>query len=539
MGYLRSLTAAFFFVLLSCLPAGAQEHHHAEMSTDGKLGSVSFPTSCSAGVKTQFERGVALLHSFGYDPAHKQFQKIEREDPSCAMAYWGDAMSFYHQLWDRPSPAALAEGWKLIQRAQATGAKTPRERGYIEAAAAFYGGDAKTTYEGRCDAYRMAMEKLHEQFPSDHEAAIFYALALVASPKADANDFAYRKQAVTILNAVLKDEPDHPGVAHYLIHACDNPEMAREGLPAARRYAQIAPASAHALHMPSHVFARLGMWQDDIQSNLASVAAAKKQGEVLNLTHALHFLEYAYLQTGQNSKARAAEEEAIAIPMKDYPTSELEYYHFVQVRLPTLFALETRDWKAAERLVPPRGAMPDFQAVVYWAHAVAAGHLRDLPAVQEAVAQYDRALEEVEKSSFAYVAEGMATSRDEAHAWLTFTQGKDGDALGLMSKSADKQDVAGKGEVDLPAREMLADMLRELHRPEEALIQYRRSLETDPNRFNALYGTARSAQAAQKPDLARSYYRRLLANGVDGNRPELAEARSYLQGAQSESAPAH
>ncbi len=518
-------------LLVAAFSANAfQEHHHADGQSSERLGTVSFTISCSPRIQSEFARGVALLHSFGYEAAEKVFQQIETEEPSCAMAYWGHAMTHYHQLWDRPSPADLAKGWALVKKAEAAGPKTKREQEYIETVAAFYRNGPKESFESRSDAYIQALEKLHQHFPDDHEAAIFYALSLVGSPHANDNDFADRKKAVSILNAVLKDEPDHPGVAHYLIHACDNPEMAQEGLPAARRYAQIAPGSAHALHMPSHIFARLGLWQDDIASNLESKAAAEKQGSTGNRAHAMDFLEYAYLQTGQSKKAKSIEEEGLSIPRKDFPEEIPGLFSYVQVHFPALFVLETRAWKDGEALKPPPDAAPDFQATIYWAQAIAAGHLHDIAAARAAVENYDRALDAVKKSAYAYVADEMTTTRDEAHAWLAFAEGNAAEGTRRLGKVADEQDKVGKGEVELPAREMLADMLLELHRPADAMTEYERSFKTDPNRFDALYGAARAAEAAGKPESAALYYKQLLANCPEGDRPELARDRSYLKG---------
>ncbi|MDQ2842146.1 MAG: hypothetical protein M3Y72_14125 [Acidobacteriota bacterium] len=519
-----SLALAFFVTR-----TGAQEHHHTEPASTDRLGHVSFPIACSANAQASFDRGVALLHSFGYSLAQQQFEAIEQQEPACAMAYWGDAMTRYHQLWDRPSEDQMAAGWALIQKAETAGPKTARERGYVAAAAAFYRSDSKLSFENRSAAYSRSLEKLHSAFPADHEAAIFYALSLIGSPDANDGDFADRKKAVAILNGILKEEPDHPGVAHYLIHACDNPEMAQEGLAAARRYAQIAPDAPHALHMPSHIFARRGLWQDDIESNLLSKAAAEKQRSTHDRVHAMDFLEYAYLQTGQDTKARAIEEEAVAIPKEDYAKDFVPYFFSMQVHLPALFALETRAWKDAEELTPPAGAAPDFQAGVYWAQAVAAGHLRDAPTARAAVEKYDAALDAVKKSSYAYVAAEMETTRDESHAWLAFAEGNDGEGTRLLSKVADEQDKVGKGEVELPAREMLADMLLESHRPAEALAEYERSRKIDPGRFNALYGAAQAARSADNPAAAQSYFKELLANCPDGDRPELALARKYLE----------
>jgi tetratricopeptide (TPR) repeat protein len=511
----------------------AKQHNHAAYPE--QLGSVSFPVSCTGMVQAPFERGVALLHSFEYEEAGKQFREVEQKDPTCAMAYWGEAMTFYHQLWDRPSEGDLKSGWKLVQKAQSLNRKTPRERGYIEAAAAFYRDDKddkSADYERRSMAYSETLRTLHHRYPNDHEAAVFYALSLLASPRTNDNNLAYRKKAVGVLNAVLSTDPNHPGVAHYLIHACDNPQMAKSGLPAARRYAQIAPASAHALHMPSHIFARLGLWQEDIQSNLASKAAAEKYGmAAMERIHAMQFLEYAYLQTGQDEKAKAVVADATRLRKQDFDGKMADFFYYVQAHFPATLVIETGDWKHAEALQTSPDATPDFQAVTYWARAVAAGHLRDVASARAAVEKFDKALEAVRQSPYAYVADQMATSRDESHAWLNFAEGEDKKAVQLLRPIADRQERIGKGEVELPAREMLAEMLLRMGRPQEALAEYVRSLKADPNRFGGLYGAALSAEIANQPQVAGLYYKRLLANCGDGmgpRRAEIARAKVYI-----------
>ncbi|MBV9407122.1 MAG: hypothetical protein JO211_17370, partial [Acidobacteriaceae bacterium] len=392
-------------LFLFCLPrVYAAQHQHpggSEPEPD-QLGTVSFATSCSPSVQAGFERGVALLHSFGYNNAAKQFREVEQQDPSCAIAYWGEAMTLYHQLWDRPSQSNLEAGWQLVQKAQAASAKNDRERLYVEAAAAFYRDPDNRSYESRSAAYSQALANLRDRYPEDREATAFYALSLIASPHADDDDFAYRKKAVAILETLYAAEPNHPGVAHYLIHACDNPEMAKQGLPAARRYAQIAPASPHAVHMPSHIFARLGLWQDDIQSNLASKAAAEKQSQTPDRLHAMLFLEYAYLQTGQDDQAKAIETEALQVPKQGFEGDREGYFYYAQVYFPALLALETKTWKNVLAVQPPAGAGPEYQAMVYWAQAVAAGHLHDAALARTAVMKYDAAFDAVRKTSHAY-----------------------------------------------------------------------------------------------------------------------------------------
>lgn len=475
------------------------------------LGTVSFPISCSAGVQIPFEHGVALLHSFEYNTASSQFREIEHREPDCAMAYWGEAMSLYHQLWDRPSKSDLEKGALLIQRAQAASPKTARERGYIQAAAAFY-NDPNITYDARVQAYSQALGQLHKQFPRDDEAAAFYALSLIASPHSSDNNFAYHHRAVSILNGVFARHPNHPGAAHYLIHACDNPQMAAEGLAAARRYAEIAPASPHAIHMPSHIFARLGLWHDDVQSNIASKRTAEQQHQTAARLHAMAFLQYAYLQLGDLSKAKAIETEAMNVPQSDYSASMKDSFYYTQEHFRGLYLLETRAWKDAESLPLDSQAPPDLQAQVFWTRAVAAGHLRDSSSAEAAVHNYDLSLEAVRKTSYAYVADEMKADTDEAHAWLAYAEGNLGQAKEILEATAAEQDRTGKRDVDLPAREMLADMLLDANRPAEALAEYRLSLNANPNRLHGMCGAAKAAEMARQPDNARMY-RNLIAKG--------------------------
>src|SRR5579864_1490804 len=500
-----------------------------------KLGTVSFPVSCAPATQKPFERGVALMHSFWYDEAEKQFKALEHEDPSCAMAYWGEAMSLLRQLVSRPEEPDLKRGLELIQRAQAMGgAKTQRERVYIDALVFFYRDWDKLDYEKRVEAYSRAMESVYEQYPKDQQAAVFFALSLLAW-SVDRDPLANPRKAIAILNQVFEENPDDPGAAHYLIHAADAPQLAQLGLPAARRYAQIAPAVPHALHMPSHIFARLGLWHEDIRSNLSSLAAARQHSAVHigaeNQIHAMEFLEYAYLQIGEDDKARAMV-ACFGRILRQNVTENLRssYFDGRIAYFPALYTLEMHRWKEAVALQPPAEVEPYNQAITYWARAVGAGHLRDLAAAQYAVSQYDAMLEATKKGTHAFRAKYMGTEQDEAHAWLAFLEGKNGDALGLLRGVADKQDVEGKGEVALPAREMLGDMLLEMGRPEEALAAYEKSMKVDPNRFNGLYGAGRAAELAHERGKAATYYGQLLKNcdGLNSARPELLQAKSSL-----------
>jgi len=528
-------TCALFLGMVLALYQSEQHigemHHYSEPVA--KIGTVSFPISCSPQVQNTFELGVALLHSYWYEEADKQFKEVAAKNPACAMAYWGQAMGLHRPAYSQPSQEDVKRGWELIQKAKAAEAKTVREREYIDALAAFYFGE-KIEYEKRAAAWCAGMEKVHADNPKDQEAAAFYALALLISEPQDDKTLANSRKAIEILDRLLQEAPNHPGAAHYLIHAADNPNLAALGLPAARRYAQIAPAVPHALHMPSHIFARLGLWQEDIQSNLASLAAARQPSSMHigaeNQVHAMEFLEYAYLQIGQENKAHVMIEQLASVRERDLNPGLDGYLDWQRAQFPTRYAMELRHWKEAMALEPAT-ADPRARAVVYWARAIGAGHLRDVTAGRDAVAQYDSMVDAVRKGDHAYRAKYMETNGDEAHAWLSFAEGKNEEALSLLRSIADKQDAFGKGEVEMPAGEMLADMLLEMGQPVEALDEYEKSLHADPSRFNGLYGAGRAAELALQPEKAAGYYAQLLKNcenQTPSPRSELGHARAFL-----------
>jgi hypothetical protein len=519
----------------ACSLALFADDSHSHLAPGEKLGSVSFPISCASGLQKPFERGVALLHSFEYESAEDQFKEVAKQDPGCAMAAWGQAMSLYHQLWAAPTKANLQHGRELLAKAQELKPKTERESEYISALAVFYRDSDKLEHSRRAEAYAAAMEKLYEHNPKDREAAIFYALSLLGSSSTDDPTLANARKAVAILNRLFEHDPGHPGIAHYIIHACDNPSMASLGLAAARKYAGIAPSSPHAVHMPSHIFARLGLWQDDIRSNEAALRAAEKMAAMHlhvmhHKMHSLDFLEYAYLQIGDDQKAKAEWAELQTVKKEDVEDEFKDYYDSMQAGFAARYALERRQWQEALALQPPEGARPSVQALTLWAHAVAAGHLRDSAAAQSAADQFDALLEATRKSDKPQQAKALANSHDEARAWLAFAQGNNEDALLLLRAVANKQDKVGKGETETPAREMLADMLLEMNRPQEALAEFEVSLKTDPNRFNGLYGAARAAELAQQKEKAAGFYAQLIRNcaGSNSDRPELAQAKSLV-----------
>jgi tetratricopeptide (TPR) repeat protein len=519
------------------LPCGSglladEGRQHTEATE--KLGTVSFLMSCSPQEQESVERGIALLHSFWFDEALKQFEEAVQNDPNCAIAYWAEAIGLYRPLAYRPSDSDMKQGWTLIQKAQALHAKTLRERDYIDALAVFYRSDSRD-YETRNREYSEAMEKIHRQYPADDEAAVFYALSLLTWGPDKDHPLINPKKAIEILNREFEKNPNHPGVAHYLIHAADSPQLAPLGLAAARRYAQIAPAAPHALHMPSHIFARLGLWQDDIQSNLAALAAARHPMSMHvgaeNQVHAMEFLEYAYLQIGADQRAEQMVREQAAIGYDQVDKNLVDYLDRTRANSPAMYFLEMRHWKEAADLKPDLQAQPYNQAVTYWARAVAAGHLRNPAAARQAVRQFDAMVEATKHGPHVFRAEYMTVKHDEAAAWLAFAEDRNDEALKLLRAVAEKQDREGKGEVELPAREMLADMLLEMGRSEDALTEYERSLKTDPNRFNGLFGAAKAAEIAHHAETATRYYALLLqncANGANSDRPELAHAKSLV-----------
>jgi len=519
-----------FLAIASGYSLWPDEVHHYDDSTV-KVGTVSFVISCSPQEQKSVERGIALLHSFLFDGAQMQFEEAVQKDPGCPMAYWAEAIGLYRPLAYRPSDSDMKQGWTLVQKAQTLNAKTKREHDYIDAAAIFYGSDSRD-YETRSRQYSEAMEKVYRQYPEDVEAAVFYALSLLALDRESDHPLANPEQAIEILNRVFEKNLNHPGVAHYLIHAADTPQLAPLGLEAARRYAQIAPAAPHALHMPSHIFARLGLWQDDIQSNLASLDAARHPVAMHvgaeNQMHAMEFLEYAYLQIGADHKAEEMVREQALIGYEEVDKNLVDYLNRTRANSPAMYCLEMRHWKDAADLKPDAQAEPYNQAITYWVHAVAAGHLHNPDAAREAARQFDAMVEATKRGPHPFRAQYMTVKHDEAAAWLAFAEGKNDEALELLRPIAEKQDVEGKGEVELPAREMLADMLLEMGRSEEALAEYEKSMKTDPNRFNGLSGAARAAEMAHQPDKARSYYAQLLRNcdnGAHSDRPELAHAK--------------
>jgi tetratricopeptide (TPR) repeat protein len=498
------------------------DHNMAEMArssdalTPAVLGSVSFQTSCKPQVQQEFNRAVALLHSFWLDAAERSFQAVARRDPDCAMAQWGVAMTNFNQVNGGPTPTGVVAAIHVLAKADVAREKDAREAAYIHALHSFFDGYVEKDFQTYAERYVGAMAQVAAAYPSDLEVQVFYALALINSEPRDDVALANKNKAVAILYPLFRVHPNHPGIAHYIIHACDNPVMAQEGIEAAVRYAAIAAAAPHALHMPSHIFMRLGLWQDDIRSNLASKAASENPevhvGAEARL-HAMEFLEYAYLQSGQYSQAADIVTEAKTVKESDVDPRFPNYYSIVEALYPALFAIETQDWVIASKL-NLEGPNWFTQAQGLLAHAVAAGHLRDAEggkaagdALELSVAPYD-ALK---------AGAPNAGLPDEIRAWARFAQGDLPGAVALLKPVADRQDKLGEGGIEVPAREMLADMFLLNGQFVEALHEYQGVLASDPNRFNALRGAGQAVEGLGERDVAANYYRTLLANCSGAN----------------------
>jgi tetratricopeptide (TPR) repeat protein len=512
-----------------------------------RLGTVDFPVSCSSEIQAQFNRGVALEHDFWYTEAQPQFERIVKADPACAMAHWGIAMSVFHEIWGRPDDATMAFGWREMLAAKKHPAKTERERQYIDALAIFYRPD-KREYLARAGDYATAMGALYRQHPEDVDAGSFYALALLASASPRDTSLSANRNAMAVLAPLFQKFPDHPGVVHYIIHACDTPALAPDGLAAARRYGEIASSGPHAVHMPGHIFARLGMWQEDIDANVGSVEASKvaeahHESGAMDQFHSDDFLLYAYLQAGRDAEAEGILTESAATidHFEHMPNMAGSYmvnmFPFFRTEYPTIYDLEMRDWHAAAALEPVTGASPETQKQTYWTRAIAHGHLRQTQEARTDLAAYDALVEKIRKGKNAWSVDsaGAQIGRKEMLAWAAFAADDIAQALKEMREAAELQDKAGQGEVDIPAREMLADMLLESGNARDALAEYKLALELSPNRFNGLYSAGLAAEKLGDKGQAASYYAALLKstdNGAHSTRPELDHVKTFMASAR-------
>jgi tetratricopeptide (TPR) repeat protein len=504
---------------------------------------VDFQISCGPAVQKMFKEAVWTLHSFWYREALKGFTAVTEAEPDCAMGYWGIAMSHWYPLWFPPNPAALKAGAEAVEKAVAAGPKTEREKDYIAAIAAFYRDSDKLDHRTRAVAYEKAMEQVYLRYPEDREAAAFYGLALNASALPTDKTYANQRKAAEILNKVWVEQPNHPGVVHYLIHSDDSPEFAAAGLDAAICYSKIAPDVPHALHMPSHIFTRLGMWQQSIDSNRAAYAAAVAYVQKTlgpdsfdtETVHTLDYLEYAYLQTAQDDAAKEVVDKLSSFRQSAAPNLPTAY---AVAAIPVRYALERQDWAAAAVLSEPAigfplERFPWAEAMIAYARALGDARTGNTSGAEAEIGRL-QSLEDKLKGNDTYWANQVEVQRLAAAGILAHVQGDDKKAVALVRAAADLDATMDKHPATpssvLPARELLADLLLELNQPAAALVEYRAMLSTDPNRFRSLLGEARAAKQTGDSATAHDAYRKLVAlsKPVGPVRSELAEARSYL-----------
>jgi len=552
----------YFFLLLliafSCRSKSKTDYYAAASALDLKrgeivscgpqdgemFGTVSFTASVPGSLKNDFNIAIALLHSFEYDEAEKVFAKIIDQAPGCAMAYWGVAMCNFHPLWFPPTPPELQKGSKAAQVARSIEGKTKRESDYIEAIGQFYEHADRLDHRSRVLNFEKAMQKIYENYPDDEEAVVFYALALDAA--ADPNDKSYTNQrkAFALLNPIFEKEPLHPGIAHYIIHNCDYPGLAELGLPAARKYASIAPASSHAQHMPSHIFTRLGLWNDCIQSNLVSISSARCYAEKAKIKghwddelHAMDYLVYAYLQKGQDELAQQ-QVDCLETINEVYPVNSKSAYAFAAIRARNL--LERKMWKqaAALSLHPanfPWEKFPWQEAIIHFARAMGAVNTNNPNEAKEELQKLNLLYDELAKQTDKKQEAGqVAVQLKTLQAWIEFKQGNNEKGLNLMRAAADMEDGMEKhpvtpGEVT-PARELLGEMLLEMNQPVSALEAFEADLKIRPDRFNGLYGAGLACERAGNKARAAVYFKDLLKSSDAQNckRVELQKARSFL-----------
>jgi tetratricopeptide (TPR) repeat protein len=533
------------FLLGSALlmPALSVAQAHDQTSPEN-VGSVTFNTSCSSAAQPQFNRAVALMHSFQFARAIEGFHATLLSDPSCSIAYWGIALS----SWSNPfvaglkPQAQLQQGLKAVEQARAAPPKTERERAYVEAVAHLFTDTATTDQRSRILAYESAMGAVSNAYPDDVEAAIFYALALAAA--ADPADKTYARQlkAGAKLESLFVQYPNHPGLAHYIIHAYDVPPLAARAVGAAKRYSEIAPSSPHALHMPSHTFTRVGDWQDSIDANIASAAAARKEGQTGEELHASDYMVYAYLQTAQDSAARQVVESAVQIFSRFDPAVLIggagspAAAYFARAAIPARYCLERHAWADAARLEPHSSPVPFADAITYFARGLGAAHMKDRATARSAIDSLEQMRDQLKKMKEDYWANQVEIQRQELSAWLAFAKDDRQGALAGMRAAAELEDRTEKNAITpgplAPARELLGDLLLESKQPKEALKEFEATLTKEPNRFRSLYGAAEAAKQAGDPQTAQTYFQKLLKITVHADKPgrqELAEARSQTR----------
>jgi hypothetical protein len=520
-------------IMLAVLPqARAQtreQHVHAATET---LGTVSFATSCDAAVQADFNRAVALMHSFQFGPAIDGFRRVLARDPDCAVAYWGIALS----SWSNPfagfkSPAQLAQGLQAVEAGRARAPKTARERAYIDAVAHLYVDSARIDQATRLNAYEAAMARVAAEYPDDIEARIFDALALAAS--ADPADKTYAKQlkAGATLEALFARYPDHPGLAHYIIHAYDEPELAARAAAAAQRYGAIAPSTPHALHMPSHTFTRIGDWPASIATNAASAAAARRAGQPADELHASDYMVYAYLQTAQDAAAKklvlaSADTFRRFDPANASGAAPASAAFFANAAIPARYCLERRDWECAQALAPRTTPFAYADAITIFTRGLGAAHVKNIALAQQSVLDLAAIRDRLAAAKDAYWSDQAEIERLEVAAQLAVAQGDAAQATVLLTRAAQMEDVTELASITpgpfVPAREMLGELLLDQSQPAQALAQFKSTLNRQPNRYWSVYGAGLAAQGAGDAASARTYFQQLLDIAPHADAPRRA-----------------
>jgi len=537
MTRVRSTLFLLGAAILIPVPGFAQ---HYDSASAEKLGSVTFSTSCSSEAEPQFNRAVALMHSFQFARAIEGFHAALASDRMCSIAYWGIALS----SWGNPfaaglkSQAQLQPGLEAVKLARATPPKTERERAYVEAVAHLFPDTGTADQHSRILAYEDAMDALRATYPDDVEASIFYALALAASADPADKSYANQLKAGAILESLFVQFPNHPGLAHYIIHAYDVSPLAARAVEAAHRYSEIAPSSPHALHMPSHTFTRIGDWQDSIDANIASAAAARRDDQPAEELHASDYMVYAYLQTAQDNAAERVVESAVQTFSRFDPAvlvggaASPAAAYFARAAIPARYCLERRDWVDAERLEPQSSPVPYADAITYFARGLGAAHRKDRINALSAIGSLEAARDKLKKMKEDYWANQVEIQRQEVFAWLAFAQGDRHAAVAGMRAAAEMEDRTEKNVITpgplAPARELLGEMLLASKQPAEALREFEATLSKEPNRFRSLYGAAKAAKQAGDRQMAHAYFQKLLDVAEHTDQPgrrELTEAR--------------
>jgi hypothetical protein len=505
---------------LGVAPAAAKE-----------LGKVHFETSCKPAAQKVFDTAMTFQHSFWYRSSRQTFEEVLKADPECGIAYWGIAMSLLNNPFNPPPAQNLPDGLAAVTKGKEVGAKTPREKDFIDAIATFYTDYDKVDHRTRVQAYLKAMEQVAARYPKDDETQIYYALALNVAAAPSDKTYANQLKAAGILEPIFKRQPQHPGVAHYLIHTYDYPPIADKGLGAARRYSKIAPAAPHAQHMPSHIFTRVGAWRDSIASNTASVRAAKADKEASDQLHGMDYMVYAYLQLSEDKKAQGVIEEMNAAPSS--PTDTLGFT-FARAASPARYALERGDWKAAADLVARQSKFAQADAVTHFARALGAARSGKADAAKADIAKLAELRDRLKQEKNAYWAEQVDIQAQIATAWTLYAEGKFDDALAAMKAAAAAEDATEKSPVTpgplTPARELYGAMLLDRGVPKDALAAFEATLKKEPNRLRATLGAAKAAEATGDAAAAKSYYAKAvaLAAGVDTDRPDVLDARAVV-----------